>query len=338
MAKVPLPASDLPPTLWGRILSFTPVVMTVVATLLAGLSNSEMTRSQVERTAAAQMQSKAGDQWNYFQAKKLRALETKNTRDILLGTANVGTFEGNEIGLNLEKIFDQLAKQLVDGSGPAATLGPPTTGLKFSPDVVAALDGAAAPESAPWQPHDPAVKKIADLLATGTAEVDIAPLIPQVTGKTLADEIQSAASYSNDMDARSSPISSSIDHMEGMLVKVLRLTRGGTDAAIKTQALQLYNSFAVARLGYISHRYDIEARHNQATALLYEIQVRMDNALSDRFQERSKRFFFGMLAAQAAVIVSSMALAVQQKSLLWSFAAAVGLAAVSFATYVYLFV
>ena len=52
---------------------------------------------------------------------------------------------------------------------------------------------------------------------------------------------------------------------------------------------------------------------------------------------RSQQFFYGMLTAQAAVIISTFSLAAQKRSLLWSLAAAAGAAAVSFAVYVYLF-
>jgi hypothetical protein len=62
--------ADLPQNGWGKILAATPVVMTVIATLLAGLASSEMTRAQYDRAMAAQLQSKAGDQWNCFQAEK----------------------------------------------------------------------------------------------------------------------------------------------------------------------------------------------------------------------------------------------------------------------------
>ena len=68
---------DLPPSKWGKILAATPIVMTVIATMLAGLASSEMTKAQYDRSLAAQLQSKAGDQWNYYQAKKLRAFGVK---------------------------------------------------------------------------------------------------------------------------------------------------------------------------------------------------------------------------------------------------------------------
>src|ERR1039458_6701017 len=81
--------ADLPPTKWGKILGVTPIVMTVIATMLAGLASSEMTKAQYDRSLAAQLQSKAGDQWSYYQAKKLRSAVAHNTLDLLAATSDV---------------------------------------------------------------------------------------------------------------------------------------------------------------------------------------------------------------------------------------------------------
>src|SRR5271165_2848559 len=81
--------SNLPPNKWGKILGMTPIVMTVIATMLAGLASSEMTKAQYDRSLAAQLQSKAGDQWSYYQAKKLRSALTHNSLDMLEATAEV---------------------------------------------------------------------------------------------------------------------------------------------------------------------------------------------------------------------------------------------------------
>ena len=80
---------DLPANKWGKLLIVTPVVMTVVATLLAGLASSEMTRAQYDRALGAQLQSKAGDQWNYFQAKKLRGAMQRNSLELLQAIGEV---------------------------------------------------------------------------------------------------------------------------------------------------------------------------------------------------------------------------------------------------------
>lgn len=92
MAKINMPdelKADVPQTVWGRILAATPVVMTVVATALAGLASSEMTSAQYSRSLAAQQQSKAGDQWGFFQAKRLRGSMQRSTLDVLQTTAEV---------------------------------------------------------------------------------------------------------------------------------------------------------------------------------------------------------------------------------------------------------
>ena len=80
--------ATVPHTQWGRILTATPVVMTIVATLLAGLASSEMTRAQYDRSLAAQQQSKAGDQWSYFQAKRLRGGMQRASSQIITAPAS----------------------------------------------------------------------------------------------------------------------------------------------------------------------------------------------------------------------------------------------------------
>ena len=90
--KVEIPdqlKADVPPTNWGKMLTATPVVMAVVATMLAGLASSEMTRAQYDRALAAQQQSKAGDQWSFFQAKRLRGALQRNSLDLLQSTVEL---------------------------------------------------------------------------------------------------------------------------------------------------------------------------------------------------------------------------------------------------------
>ena len=91
-----------------------------------------------------------------------------------------------------------------------------------------------------------------------------------------------------------------------------------------------------ARLKYAALRYETEARLNQAVAGLYELQVRKSNLSAERHHRRSQRFFFGMLGAQLAVIISTFAMAARQRNLLWSLAAGAGLLAIIFAVVVYL--
>src|SRR6266446_10422292 len=77
------PGAPAKKTLWSIVLSSTPVILTVVATVLAGLSSSEMTQAQYHRALAAQNQSKASDQWNFFQFKRSRGMTAQLTIDFL---------------------------------------------------------------------------------------------------------------------------------------------------------------------------------------------------------------------------------------------------------------
>ena len=89
--KIEIPAAlkaELPQNKFGKILGATPIIMTVIATMLAGLASSEMTKAQYDRALAAQLQSKAGDQWGYFQAKKLRSALAHNSLDLLEATSD----------------------------------------------------------------------------------------------------------------------------------------------------------------------------------------------------------------------------------------------------------
>src|SRR6476660_5911286 len=102
---------DVPQNTFGKILAATPVAMAVVATMLAGLASSEMTRAQYDRSLGAQQQSKAGDQWSFFQAKRLRGAIQHNTADLLQTVTPVHAFDPGAL--------DQLASQSPDQDDPS---------------------------------------------------------------------------------------------------------------------------------------------------------------------------------------------------------------------------
>lgn len=287
--------ADLPLSLWGRILSATPVVMTVVATLLAGLASSEMTRAQYDRSLAAQLQSKAGDQWNYFQAKKLRGAIQRNSLDLLRATTDV-------------------RQTSLEALGRAAGIDPST--LDALEDVIF----SATTNSAGLAPE---VKAALEAVAADRPETEVTDLLKEVNDKSLAGALEAAEEQARAFNAKLQTASAPFDQMGKRL-----------DAADKSSA----RNFIAAQLELNAERYDIEARLNQAIANIYELQVRKGNISAERHHNRSQRFFYGMLASQAAVIIATFAIAAKQRNLLWSLAAAAGVAAILFAIYVYVYV
>jgi hypothetical protein len=280
---------ELPPSTWGKVLGATPIVMTVIATMLAGLASSEMTKAQYDRSAAAQLQSKAGDQWSFYQAKKNRSFEAHNLMGLLLATSEVNPLAAEALSGADAATLDALVKNKIPAAKPAT----------LDDSITNAL--AAVESSKP--------------------EVEIAPQLVKIKDKILEEALVAARDAAHAFDSATKPINKAVDKLE---------------EALMTGDKNMFRSFSAARLRYTAARYDTEAKLNATIGGLLELQVRKGNISSEHHHRRSGKFFFGMLAAQMAVIISTFSIAARQKSLLWSLAAAAGMAAVSFSVYVYL--
>ncbi|HLW66976.1 MAG TPA: DUF4337 family protein [Gemmataceae bacterium] len=100
---------EKPKSLWERLLSSMPVGLTVIATVLAGLSSSEMTQAQFHRSLAAQHQSKASDEWNFFQAKKLRSQNMELQAVMLRAASDAGPVDEKALRFTLKRLAEELA-------------------------------------------------------------------------------------------------------------------------------------------------------------------------------------------------------------------------------------
>ena len=292
--KVEIPEhlkGELPQNKWGKILGVTPIVMTVIATMLAGLASSEMTKAQYDRSLAAQLQSKAGDQWSYYQAKKLRSAVARNTLDLLAATAEVTPLEAGALPNAEAATIAALTKNQL----------PDATPTKFDDDVQAALD--AVENSKP--------------------ETEVAAALGNVKPATLAASLTAAQTAATAFDGATKSVNKAVDKF---------------DESLMAGDKNVFRGFSAARLRYTAARYDAESRLNMAVAGIYELQVRQNNYSAEKHHARSGKFFYGMLASQMAVIISTFAIAARKRSFLWSIAAAAGTAAVAFSLYVYLYV
>jgi hypothetical protein len=117
----------------------------------------------------------------------------------------------------------------------------------------------------------------------------------------------------------------------------MRQTLERSEEGVRRAADDLSNLYKAAWNDFTARRYRQEGRYNQRLAELYEVQVHRNGALSDMHRTRSKNFFFGMLGAQAGVAISSFALAARQKSVFWMLATILGIGALLFSGYVYLY-
>jgi hypothetical protein len=350
MAKMPpLPAISNDPnhkrTFWETIIITTPVVLTVIATVLAGMSSSESSNAQYSRAAAAEMQSKASDQWGYFQAKKLRSDQGQNSVEMLRTLAEPATFDPSSVNSLILKLLADL------GPGSGGSLGEVESALSRlsaattrpdAEDEMARFCAATMPSIVEGAITDPNI--VAAMVAVGTraSEADL----EQQAGGISQENLDQAIEVANQNVAAFGDAVDQANKNRAELLKLWQDARQGlsdylatTDvSAVHNLAGRLNSTFTVADLNWNSQRYQKEAQYNQTLGELYEIQVRRDGFVSDRHRLRSKQFFYGMLGAQAGVTIATFSLAVRKRNLLWGLAASAGLAAITFAAYVYVFV
>ncbi|MBL9208558.1 MAG: hypothetical protein JNN01_25975 [Opitutaceae bacterium] len=300
--------ADMPANRWGKILGATPVVLTVVATLLAGLSSGEMTQAQYSRSLAAQLQAKAGDQWNFFQGKKLRSAVQRSALDQIAAGGRPAALDHASL---VEALQGTPAASVIEADGRTAA-------------ETAMIAGTlpARPVSAPPPPD---LQAALDALESGGVVADPLVRLLKAQPSALSDALQQAYADVRTFDEATGPIGKAIDLVE----RHARAVAGRPGLA---------RDVIAARIAFHAQRYDLEAQLNQRIAFLYELQVQASNIKAERHHHRSQRFFYGMLAAQAGVVISTLAMAARQRNLLWSLAAAAGAIAIAFAVYVYLYV
>ena len=320
--KVEIPddlKANMPQNTFAKILAATPVVMAVVATMLAGLASSEMTRAQYDRSLAAQQQSKAGDQWSFFQAKRLRSAFQRNTAELLQAIIEVHPLEPATLRKWVERDRPELAAVLDSRAGQ---------------DALGFLQRGEAPPTSTGLAPDPKLKAALDGLENLKTDREMAALLAPVDDPSLEAALRAARDQAQAFDEATKPINQAIDQIDALVTRSAAASVG----AGATSGPSVDRDFTAARLRYTAARYEVEARLNQAIANLYELQVRKSNFSAERHHARSQEFFYGMLGAQLGVIVSTFALAARNRNLLWSLAAAAGLVAIAFAVYVYLYV
>jgi hypothetical protein len=382
----------------------TPVVLTVVATLLAGLSSSEMTYSQYYRSLASQYQSKVADQWAFFQAKRSRSANIEMTVEVLLATADADRVDPDAIRQDARDLAAALARGRQEADallaaiaaagadlGPAreplrsaaerlqqVTARPAAEGLRndierklADPTLQQAFVYLAAEETpriAEGKIDDPVIQQAVAAVVARRPMQELERLSYPVDQTRLAEAIRQAEANAKAFDDVGEPTEQVFRELEQLINQQVAFGRsfhraardlqavelpadnpaladvraavarlGRTDAVVHNATRDLNTDFKTARLGYTARRNRQEANYNLAIANLYEVQVHKSSAASERHRSRSMNFFLAMLGAQAGVAISSLALAAKRKSTFWTMAGVLGLAAMAFSAYVYLY-
>jgi hypothetical protein len=419
---------------FDTVLTSTPVVLTVISTLLASQSTTEMSFAQYHRSLAAQNQSKASDQWQFFQAKRIRGTAFETSLDLIAAMATPARVDLESLSAATARIVDELkraeadARRLADELPPAASeehkkanpasqvaqvAGAEAAGADAARGrMLAGLkgdDGRLRPEAErafrrlnPPYPRfskgriddkeiqesvqqlrsakmertgrriettaieNAAIVKVVEALSRRATEVDTRADVEKIDKRLLVEAIRTAEADSDAFDEWTDPIvrtttalNDAVRALAGHARTLLRRTeaeRAALEAAAEATpglqprvhglfrrldglgraADQLVRDFTAARQSFTAWRYGVEARYNQRSAELFEIQVRKSGEEADTHMKRSWGYFYAMLAVQASVTIATLALAVRQKSFLWGLASMATVGGVIYALAVFL--
>lgn len=348
--------------IWNTVLTSLPIGLTILATIFAGMSSSEMTQAMYYRSLAAQHQSKAGDQWAFFQAKKMRETTLRMTAELLRNFAQRNSFDTNQLDsllnqltLALEKTASEKTtnesqrKEALDAITGIGKIREQLTKPLADKTSVSHLRGSSLPKSEVLVFGDARAQE--DIEAALKAirqrqtESETANLVRKLNSDSIEQATRIAEQNADNFDKANEPVAKTTQQLRDLFDRLTSSLRPfqkassakaeGPLAAPLTALDGLNKDFKLAVIEFDAQRYGREAFFNRKAGELYELRVRRSGVESDRHRERSKNFFYSMLLAQLGVTVASLALARRQRRSLWLFAAFAGLAAVCFSSYIY---
>jgi hypothetical protein len=278
-------------SLMDTVFTSTPVIMTIVATVLAGLSSSEMTLAQYHRSLAAQNQSKAGDQWNFFQAKRTQGKEMASATDLLRGLGGAAGMSSDGLEATTKRLHElllrcqkdaallqqTLAKTDANGAGAVLAGFQQTLEKKVAefekqrkqlaealgdPGVKSALPyllTAELPKVQDRALEDDNLKEAVKQIKLRKTEIEMATLVVDIDQKALAEAIKAAEDNAAAFDLGAKPISESLDRVGRIVAAQVAAARAVARAGQELDwALgdlpKVAPGFSTAALGASIHR------------------------------------------------------------------------------------
>ncbi|HEY1379701.1 MAG TPA: DUF4337 family protein [Gemmataceae bacterium] len=346
--------AEAPKSARERALAAVPIVLTVLATILAGLSSSEMTQSMYFRSLAAQQQAKAGSQWAFFQAKRVRGTTMESSGDLVRALADPPPLDAGQLRAAADRVEAAVRRA---GSSPEVTAAADRVkeagrrleqllGAESARQSLAFLTGPELPAVAENHTHDGQLRSLVQAVAARQTEAQTAAQVATVPPERIEEALEQAEANAAAFDEACKPATTALRQLEeafaGIASEVRKLRRGlpsGSDNAALDEASRVVREtrtgLRATKQDFTARRYAKEAAYNQESAELFEILVRRNGVEADRHRVRSRNFFYAMLCAQAGVTVASFALARTRKSWFWAVAGMAGVLAVSFGAYVY---
>jgi hypothetical protein len=299
------PKPDEPKGLIEKLGAALPVGLTALATVFASMSNGALQEAMYWKSQAAQDQSRATNQWTLAGFKRDRALVMQATAAQLRAASG---YVAARLEVPKEATDPSVQKAhgwLTESKGEKA--GPPPVKL---PEV-----------------EDEKIKALRDAIERREPEGQLLKLAGQVDMAKLNRAIDDAEKAAEQTDKEWDPVV----RASAALVRAQAEFRPDDPDAAKRSA----NATAAQAAGFEmeERRYRAESRLNQGIGFLYEIRTKVSTAESDKHRRKSDYLSYAMLVAQVGAVASSLALARKRKSVLWLFAATVGVIAIGVGGY-----
>jgi hypothetical protein len=331
-----------------RTLTAVPVVLTVLATILAGLSSSEMTQSMYFRSLAAQDQAKAGSQWAFFQAKRIRGTTMENGGDLIRAMSDPPSMDAVKLRAGADRVESAVKRaggpqELADAANRLRQIASRES-VRRSLGYVTGPDLPAITEI---RSQDGQIQELLTAIENRQTEKQTEERVVQLSSVRIDDALQHSEANAAAFDDACKPVTGDLKTTDRAVADVAsearkwrsavandadkRAAADDAVAASKEMALGL----RAAKQDFTSRRYAKEATFNQESAELFELRARRTGAESDRHRTRSKNFFYAMLCAQAGVTLASFALARTRHSWFWAVAGTAGVIAIAFGAYVF---
>jgi len=301
-------APEKPKSLFDKVGVALPIALTAIATAFAGMSSSEMSQAMYWRSAAAQDQAKANDQWSFAGFKRDRSLIVDTTATTMRAMAEYQTPPNESKGPQTPP------PAIVDHAGKWMATDPTTKDPPLPPV------------------EDKAIQDVLVAIHLRKSEAEVLKLAKEIDETKLTEAINAAAMQATEVEKVYEPERD----------QARKATRDATDAIAKSEGPARAKAIAMANVAHANQyevdgrRYRSESTMNFWVGYLYEVRVKTSTATSDTHREKSKNFFYAMLAAQIGATISSLGLARRYGSALWGLAGFAGLVAIVIGVYVYL--
>jgi hypothetical protein len=257
-----------------KLFTSTPVILSVLATVLAGLSSRELTLAHYYRSLATQDQSKAGDQWNFFAARRIRGTSLEMTRDLLETMSQPDHVEAARLELAATRLAADFGRAEKDaqrlsaavdsaGSDLGTAAGPLQAAAhqldQFLHENLSRADGARdkirlalqrddvkealrylgtdkVPEIEAHKTDDERIQKAAQAVAAQKPEAELERLALGIPVDQLQEAIHNAEENAKEFEDRGKPVGKTLDEIAGLVGREVALVRPFHRAARDVQA------------------------------------------------------------------------------------------------------